>query len=182
MKHLETSLFGKIDLFSLPSTVRRFVMRTLPLIFGVAALALLAGHSPANAQAKKCSLETLNGQYLDSATGRIFPPAFGVTKESVSAVAGYSVYNGDGTGTDYVTFTVNGNVVPVLPSQATTYTLNPDCTGTKTVTGGPTFNIYVALDGSGLTEVATSAPPAASPGFAVSAMSIRVVSFSENQQ
>jgi hypothetical protein len=159
-------------------------MRYAPLIFGVAALALMVGHSPANAQAKKCSLETLKGQYLNNATGRIFPPAFGVTMESVSAVAGYSVYNGDGTGTDFVTFTVNGKVVPVPASQATTYTLNADCTGTKTVSGGPTFDIYVAPDGSVLTEVATSAPsPSGSrPGFAVAAMSIRVVSFSENQQ
>jgi hypothetical protein len=163
-------------------------MRYAPLIFGAAALALMAGHSPANAQAKKCSLETLNGRYLDGGgEGRIFPPAFGVTKESVSAVAGYSVYNGDGTGADFVTFTVNGNVVPVPAVQHTTYTLNADCTGMKSVSGGPTFNIYVAPDGSTFTEVATGAPevPGSSvlvPGFAVSATVIRVVSFSENQQ
>lgn len=162
-------------------------MRTLPLIFGVAALALMVGHSPANAQAKKCSLETLNGQYLNNASGRIFPPAFGVTQESVSAVAGFSVYNGDGTGTDYVTFTVNGKVVPVPYSQPGTYTLDVDCTGTKTVSGGPTFNIYVAPDGSTYTEVATGAPVApgssmVGPGFAVTERSIRVVNFSENQQ
>ena len=54
-----------------------------------------------------------------SATGTLFPPAFGVTEPSVSTAAGYSIYNGDGTGTDYVTFTVNGvnqNVHP-LPQQ-----------------------------------------------------------------
>jgi len=58
--------------------------------------------------AQKCTLETLFGQYLVSANGRLFPKAFGVMKESVSAAAGYSLYNGDGTGTDYVTFTVDG--------------------------------------------------------------------------
>lgn len=102
--------------------------------------------------------------------------------ESVSAVAGFSVYNGDGTGADYVTFTVNGNIVPVPSTQPTKYTLNADCTGTKTVINGPMFNIYVAPDGSVYTEVATSAPPAASPGFSVTERSIRVVNFSENQQ
>jgi hypothetical protein len=163
-------------------------MRYAPLIFGVAAFALMAGHSPANAQANNCSLETLNGRYLNHGTGRIFPPAFSVTQESVSAVAGYSVYDGKGAGADFVTFSVNGNVVPTPPQQNTTYTLKPDCTGTKTVIGGPTFNIYVAPDGSFFTEVATGAPRIPGvpgplvPGFAVEAMSIRVVSFSENQQ
>ena len=112
----------------------------------------------------KCSLETLNGQYLVAANGALFPPAFGVTEQSVSAAAGYSVYNGDGTGSDWVTFTIDGIVaVGAVPTPTpTTYTLNPDCTGTKTVLpSGPHFNIFVAIDGSGLTAVATD------QGFAV---------------
>jgi hypothetical protein len=117
----------------------------------------------------KCSLDTLFGQYLVSANGRLFPPAFGVSKESVSAAAGYSIYNGDGTGTDYVTFTVNGVNANVASPTPTQYTLNADCTGTKTVLPyGPHFNIFVALGGTGLTEVATD------PGFAVSTMDRRV--------
>ena len=49
-----------------------------------------------------CSLATLppNGQYLVAANGTLFPPAFGVTQQSVTAAAGYLIYNGDGTGTD----------------------------------------------------------------------------------
>jgi len=57
---------------------------------------------------RTCSLETLKGQYMVSASGTLFPPAFGVTTPSISAAAGYSIYDGNGTGTDYVTFTVNG--------------------------------------------------------------------------
>jgi hypothetical protein len=79
----------------------------------------------------------------------------------------------DGTGADYVTFTLNGVKLPVTSPIGTTYTLNPDCTGTKTVLNGPRFDIYVARDGSELTVIATAAPPNQSSGFAVSARQVR---------
>jgi len=123
----------------------------------------------AYAGGKNCTLETLKGQYLVAATGTLFPPAFGVTAPSVSTVAGYSIYNGDGTGTDYVTFTVNGVNQNVASPTPTTYTLGPDCTGTKTVLPyGPHFNIFVAFDGEGMTAIATDS------GFAVSESDRRV--------
>ena len=124
---------------------------------------------------KGCSLETLNGQYLGNASGTVFPPAFGVTKPTVSSVAAYSLYFGDGTGADYVTQTLDGVKVQMKSvSTPTTYSINPDCTGTKQVVNGPQFDIFVAVNGSALTEVATSAPPNNSSGFAVSARQIRV--------
>jgi hypothetical protein len=118
----------------------------------------------------KCTLETLNGQYLVAANGTLFPPAFGVMEQSVSSAAGYSTYNGDGKGTDWVTFAINGAVaIGAVPTPTpTTYTLNSDCTGTKTVMDGPHFNIFVAIDGSGLTAIATD------QGFAVSESDRRV--------
>ncbi len=118
----------------------------------------------------KCTLQTLNGQYLVAANGSLFPPAFGVTGQSVSAAAGYSTYNGDGTGMDWVTFSIDGVVaVGAVPTPTpTTYTLKSNCTGTKTVMNGPHFNIFVAIDGSGLTAIATD------PGFAVSESDRRV--------
>ena len=127
-----------------------------------------------NDQGAKCSLETLNGQYPVAANGMLIPPVqlFGIPPGGpslVTAAAGYSIYNGDGTGTDYVTFIVNGvnaNVASPMPTQ---YTINPDCTGTKTVLpDGPHFNIFVATDGSALTAVATD------QGFSVSESDKRV--------
>ena len=114
----------------------------------------------------KCTLETLKGQYLVAGNGMLIPPVplFSIpagAPPSVTAVAAYSIYNGDGTGTDYVTFTVDG-VIAANGSMPTTYTLNTDCTGTRTVMNGPHFNIFVAVDGSALTEVSTD------QGFAVS--------------
>ena len=122
-----------------------------------------------------CNLSTLKGQYLGagSGSGWLFPPAFGVTAPAISAAAGYSVYNGDGTGEDHVTLTVNGIVVVPSSTQPFVYTLNPDCTGTRTVNPsapqpGPHFDIFVASNGEGLTEIATD------PGFSVASFTRRV--------
>jgi hypothetical protein len=122
----------------------------------------------------KCTLETLNGQYLVAANGMLIPPVplFSIpagAPPSVTAAAGYSIYNGDGTGADYVTFTVGGINANVTSPTPTQYTLNPDCTGTKTVLpSGPHFDIFVAIDGSGLTAVITD------QGFAASESDRRV--------
>jgi hypothetical protein len=135
--------------------------------FGILATAgLLASAGPA--PAAECSLETLRGQYLFAATGTLFPPAFGVSKPSTSHAAGYSVYYGNGTGKDWVTFTVDGQNVGVPSPIDTTYTLNSDCTGTRTVGNGLHFNIFVATDGSWLAQIATD------PGFAESDVERRV--------
>jgi hypothetical protein len=129
----------------------------------------LLNAEPGYAAGKQCSLATLKGQYMVAATGTLFPPAFGVTTPSVSTAAGYSTYNGDGTGTDYVTFAVNVVNQNVTSPAATSYTLGPDCTGTKTVLPyGPHFNIFVAVDGQRLTAIATDS------GFAVSESDSRV--------
>jgi hypothetical protein len=144
------------------------VLLSVGLLTGERGHAAYASHAGGSG-GKKCTLDTLKGQYLVAATGTLFPPAFGVTEPSVSTAAGYSTYNGDGTGTDYVTFAVNGVNQNVASPTPTTYTLEPDCTGTKTVTPfGPHFNIYAAFDGERLTAIATDS------GFAVSESDGRV--------
>ena len=111
---------------------------------------------------KGCTLATLNGQYLFAGSGTLFPPAFGVTAPAVGASAGYHIFNGDGTGTDFVTFTVNGVNQHVPSPVPITYTLKPDCTGTYSVQNGPNFDIFVAVDGSQLSVIGTD------PGVALS--------------
>jgi hypothetical protein len=106
-----------------------------------------------------CTLATLNGQYLFNGTGTLFPPAFGVMSASTGTSAGFHIFNGDGTGTDYVAFSINGTVVVPSSSTPITYTLNPDCTGTLQVpSGGLNFDIFVAVDGSALTVIGTDPP------------------------
>jgi hypothetical protein len=138
------------------------------VLAGIALLTVERAYADEFDHPTKCTLMTLKGQYLFATSGTLFPPSFGVTEQSVSDAAGYSVYNGDGTGTDYVTFTVNGVVIANGP-MSTTYKLSPDCTGTRTVLpDGPHFNIFVAIDGSALTEISTD------QGFAVSSFDKRV--------
>lgn len=111
--------------------------------------------------APKCSVATLKGRYLFAAPGIAFPPAFGLTgtETAVGNAAGFHVFNGDGTGQDYVTFTMNG-VDQHVPSPAPfKYTLEADCTGTYTLQppgiGLPTFDIFVSPNGSEMTAINT---------------------------
>ena len=116
----------------------------------------------------RCSLATLDGQYLFGAPTTLFPPAFGVTEQSIATAAGFHIFNGDGTGTDFVTFSVNGIDQHVPSPVATIYTLNSDCTGTFSVKNGPNFDIFVAVAGSALSVVGTD------PGLASSERDVRV--------
>ena len=72
---------------------------------------LTSGQAYAGQKEEGCTLATLNGQYLFNGSGTLFPPAFGVTSASTGTSAGFHIFNGDGTGTDFVTFSVNGTVV-----------------------------------------------------------------------
>ena len=128
---------------------------------GIAALAtvgpLAAAAVYAGENERGCTLATLNGQYLFNGTGTLFPPAFGLTSGTATGTsAGFHIFNGDGTGTDFVTFSINGTVVGPSSFSAITYTLNHDCTGTYSVPdAGLQFDIFVAVDGSALTTIAT---------------------------
>ena len=111
-------------------------------------------HGYAGEHEGKCTLATLNGQYLFNGSGTLFPPAFGLTSVSIGNSAGFHIFNGDGTGTDFVTFSVNGIVEVESQSSAVTYTLYHDCTGTYQVpSAGLHFDIFVAVDGSSLTVI-----------------------------
>jgi hypothetical protein len=59
-------------------------------------------------EARECTLATLKGRYLFADAGVLLPPAFGVTQPTQAADAGFHLFNGDGTGTDTVTFRVGG--------------------------------------------------------------------------
>jgi hypothetical protein len=121
------------------------------VLLSVGLLTVGQGHADdAKDDAKGCPLATLKGQYLFSSSSMLFPPAFGLTVPAVANSAGYHIFNGDGTGMDFVTFTINGVNQHVPSPVPITYTLNSDCTGTLSVQNGPNFDIFVAVDGSQL--------------------------------
>jgi hypothetical protein len=133
------------------------------IAIGIAA-SLTSGQAYVGGKEKGCSLATLDGQYMFGGPATLFPPAFGVNTPSIGNSAGFHIFNGDGTGTDFVTFSVNGIDQHVPSPVATTYTLNSDCTGTYSVQNGPNFDIFVAADGSALSTINTDPGVAASQG------------------
>jgi hypothetical protein len=136
------------------------------VLASVGLLSVAQGYAGGNDGVPKCTLATLKGRYLFAASGVGFPPAFGLTEQALGNAAGYHVFNGDGTGQEYVTFTVNG-VDQHLPSPFDlTYTLNSDCTGTYTVLplgqGLPTFDIFVSPNGDEIASINTDPGSASS--------------------
>ena len=102
-----------------------------------------------------CTLKTLKGRYLFGGIITLLPPA--VPPQSLLAVAGYHTFNGDGTGTDIVTVTLDGAVVRENFVTPITYTVNPDCSGTYTVpVAGESFGIFIAPDGAELIVIGTT--------------------------
>ena len=141
----------------------------IPIGLFVTVGALSTNPGYAQAQEPQCTLKTLTGRYVFSLNGTLMPPAFGVTQPTWASAAGFHIFNGDGTGTSVVTFRLAGVTVSQDSASALTYTVNSDCTGSYTVSGGPSFDIFVAPDGDSLAEIAT-----APPGIGVSDISQRV--------
>jgi hypothetical protein len=102
-----------------------------------------------------CTLKTLKGRYLFGGITTLLPPA--VTEQSLLAVAGYRTFNGDGTGADIVTVTINGVVVLENFVTPINYTVNLDCSGTVTIpAAGESFSIFIAPKGEELIAIGTT--------------------------
>jgi hypothetical protein len=78
----------------------------LMICVGIGAVEL--GYADEREHATKCTLATLKGRYLFVVNGTYFPPAAGVTVESLFSRAGSRIFHGDGTGTTIVTGSING--------------------------------------------------------------------------
>jgi hypothetical protein len=90
----------------------------------------------AEGKEQMCTVKTLKGRYLFALNSTLLPPAFGVTEPTPSSAAGFHVFNGDGTGTDIVTFRLGGVTVLENSAAPISYTVNSDCTGSYTVLSG----------------------------------------------
>ena len=123
----------------------------------VGLLTVAPGH--AEKKGDGCSLKTLKGRYLFALNSTLLPPAFGVTEPTPSSAAGFHVFNGDGTGTDIVTFRLGGVTVLENSVAPISYTVNSDCTGSYTVlNGGPSFGLFIAPDGESIAAISTAPP------------------------
>jgi hypothetical protein len=150
------------------SVSTRFQRRIRPLAIAAGLIAIAGLGFPAALNAaderesrssdnhKGCALATLQGRYLFAESGVLLPPAFGVSVPTQAADVGIHIFNGDGTGTDTVTFRIGNNIVLRNVVSPLVYTVNPDCTGTITVINGPSFDIFIAPDGAEFARIATN--------------------------
>ena len=114
------------------------------------------GYANEREHATTCTLVTLKGRYLFVVNGTYFPPAAGVTVESLFSRVGSRIFNGDGTGTTISTESINGVITNADSHRDLSYTVNADCTGTVKVLGiGATQEIFVAPNGDDMTVIAT---------------------------
>ena len=98
--------------------------------------------APARAAAdgRVCSVGTLKGLYLATLDGYA---NIGGTLVPKTVMEGKR-FNGDGTfSNDFGTVNIGGSIIIDTTGGVGTYTVAPDCTGTLSVPGGPSFNMYV---------------------------------------
>ncbi len=133
-------------------------MNTLRTI-QVAAAALICGLSGAVVAKDDCSLRTLEGDYVFSASGHSFNATAGVWLPK--AIVEYIHFNGDGT-LSVTAATVanaagNGAVTQSPPGGVGTYAVDANCKGTLQFgPPGPSFDIFVAPKGGELWMIQTN--------------------------
>ena len=122
------------------------------LISLVAAMALgTSGTARASLGPQPCGLYTLRGSYLFATHGWNIVSELAVPKAIVEGID----FNGDGTlVSPFATVSINGTIIHSSGSPGT-YTVNTDCTGTLSFTGGASFDIFVDAGGRQLWMIQT---------------------------
>ena len=123
----------------------------------LAVIALLCCVSgTALAHDKECSLASLKGDYVFSASGHSLIAGVWQPK----AIVEYIHFNGDGTLTVTAATVANagnsGTVTQPPPGGTGTYVLDANCKGSLQFTPGPTFDIFAAPRGKGLWMIQTN--------------------------
>jgi hypothetical protein len=110
------------------------------LLNTIPAFAMALGISGAVQAANDCSVKTLRGSYVFTASGFTVVAGVAQPKAIVEVIA----FNGDGTlSVPAATRSVNGTVVRSPPGGTGTYTVDPGCTG-KIAFDGPAFDIFLS--------------------------------------
>jgi hypothetical protein len=131
-------------------------------------LALIVS-SPLMSHASTCSNSTIHGSYAFTIHGQVFLPN-GPTL-LIDGLA-KTTFDGNGNLTQLDAIAVNGNVAPGWASNTGTYSVNPDCTGSATITNGNQppvhLQLIVAQSGNTIHDMVID------PGFATTAEAERV--------
>jgi hypothetical protein len=141
----------------------KFRISLLFLTFALAMSSTLMAHAGA------CSNSTIQGTYAFTIHGQVFLP-----DGSTLLIDGLAktTFDGKGNLTQLDAVAANGNVAPGWASNTGTYSVNPDCTGTFTVTNGSQppvhLQMIVAQSGNTIHDMVID------PGFATTAEGERV--------
>ena len=90
-----------------------------------------------------CSNLSIKGSYAVTIHGTVFLPG-GAPQLLVDSLAKTS-FDGNGNLTQLDAVAVNGNVAPGWASNTGTYSVNPNCTGTFTVTNGSQPPVHLQM-------------------------------------
>jgi hypothetical protein len=138
------------------------------LAFGCASVCLAAAmtlSTSATAQAaadRHCSVGTLRGLYLWTLEGYQNFGGNPVPKDLMQGTR----FNGNGTLiNEFGTVNIGGFIVIDVSGSGGTYTVAPDCTGTISITDGPTFNMYIGPGAQQLSIINTGGGPGDGTGL-----------------
>jgi hypothetical protein len=129
----------------------------------------LAASSAVTAQAGVCNNSTIRGSYAYTIHGQVF-----ISNGPTLLIDGLAktTFDGEGNLTELDAVAANGNVAPGWIFNTGTYSVNPDCTGTITVTNGNQPEIHlqmiVAQSGNTIHEMVID------PGFATTSDGERI--------
>jgi hypothetical protein len=111
-----------------------------------------------------CGVHMLRGLYLWAWDGYA---NFGGNLVPKAVMQGLQ-FNGDGTTYNpFGTVNIGGSIIIDATGGVGTYTVAPDCTGTLTITDGPSFNMYVGPGAQQLWITQVVGGPGAPPGLGV---------------
>ena len=114
---------------------------TCALVWLVAVIAVgTSGTAGAAADAQVCSVHMLRGLYLWTFDGYTDLGGGLLPKAVMQGLR----FNGDGTTFNpFGTVNIGGTIISDATGGVGTYTVAADCTGTLSITDGPSFNMYV---------------------------------------
>jgi hypothetical protein len=133
------------------SIVGSFLFACALVSLGAALAQGTSGVARPDSAMRACDAHTLRGSYLFATHGWNIVGGVAQPKAIVEGID----FNGDGTlVSPFATVSINGTIIRSSGS-AGTYTVNTDCTGTLSFTGGASFDIFVEPDGKQLWMIQT---------------------------
>jgi hypothetical protein len=161
-KKAKTTTLNKKERTTMKMKLTKIMMSSLA--FAGALVCLVAVIAPgtsttarAEGEGRVCSVHMLRGLYLWTFDGY---ENFGGNFVPKAVMQGLQ-FNGDGTTFNpFGTVNIGGTIIINAAGGVGTYTVAPDCTGTLSITNGPTFNIYVGPGAQQVWTLETSPSPA----------------------